>query len=67
MAKHLLDETAEFALPRAGRHAHPDDAHLEPTQRFDAGFRPSQPKPDLRPDGRARTRTETYDSVRIWC
>ncbi|MGY1771970.1 hypothetical protein [Blastococcus sp. SYSU D00813] len=54
MAKHLLDETAEFALPRAGRHAHPDDAGLEPTQRFDAGFRPSQPKPDLRPDARAR-------------
>ena len=55
MARHLLDETAEFALPRAGRHALPDDATaLEPTLRFDAGFRPSQPKPDLRPDARSR-------------
>jgi hypothetical protein len=55
MARHLLDETAEFAMPRSGRHARPDeDQTLEPTLRFDAGFRGSQPKPDLRPDVRAR-------------
>ena len=55
MARHLLDETAEFALPRLGRHALPDeDKPLEPTLRFDAGFRPSQPKPDPRQDLRAR-------------
>lgn len=55
MAKHLLDETAEFKLPTLGRHAGPDgESTLEPTLRFDAGFRPSQPKPDLRPDARNR-------------
>ena len=55
MAKHLLDETAEFALPRAGRHARADEeTTLEPTLRFDAGFRPSQPRPELRPDLRKR-------------
>ncbi len=54
MPKHLLDETAEFALPRAGRHSRPDDDTLEPTLRFDAGFRPSQPCPEPRPDARAR-------------
>ena len=55
MAKHLLDETAEFALPRAGRHALADEENaLEPTLRFDAGFRPSQPRPEPRPDARAR-------------
>ncbi|WP_158548692.1 hypothetical protein [Blastococcus sp. TF02A-26] len=49
MARHLLDETAEFRLPRAGRHARPDDDQtLEPTLRFDPGFRPSQPRPDVR-------------------
>ena len=54
MARHLLDETAEFALPTGGRHALPDDDHaLEPTLRFDAGFRPSQPRPEPRPAGRA--------------
>ena len=54
MARHLLDETAEFALPRAGRHSLPDDTTLEPTLRFDAGFSPSQPKPELRQDVRSR-------------
>jgi hypothetical protein len=55
MARHLLDETAEFALPRGGRHARPDeDQTLEPTRRFDAGLRPSQPKPDPRADVGAR-------------
>ena len=55
VAKHLLDVTAEFALPRAARHARPDDEPgFEPTLRFDAGFRPSQPKPDPRQDARTR-------------
>ena len=55
MARHLLDETAEFALPRGGRHALPDDDHTpEPTLRFDAGFRPSQPRPEPRADNRSR-------------
>ena len=55
MARHLLDETAEFALPTGGRHARPDeDKVIEPTLRFDAGFRPSQPKPDPRQAARAR-------------
>ena len=55
MARHLLDVTAEFAMPRPGRHSLPDeDKTLEPTLRFDAGFRPSQPKPDLRSDAPSR-------------
>ncbi|MGY1741181.1 MULTISPECIES: hypothetical protein [unclassified Blastococcus] len=55
MAKHLLDETAEFKLPRPGRHAGPDEeTPLEPTLRFDAGLRERQPLPKPRPDARAR-------------
>jgi hypothetical protein len=55
VAKHLLDETAEFTLPRAGRHAGRDEESTpEATLRFDAGFRPSQPRPEPRPDARAR-------------
>ncbi|WP_236827406.1 MULTISPECIES: hypothetical protein [unclassified Blastococcus] len=45
MGKHLLDETAEFTMPRPGRHAAPDTAELEATQRFDAGLR--QPRPGV--------------------
>ncbi|MBN1093319.1 hypothetical protein JKP75_12575 [Blastococcus sp. TML/M2B] len=45
MAKHLLDQTAEFALPRAGRHAAPDTGEIAVTQRFDAGFREQPPVP----------------------
>lgn len=52
MAKHLLDETAEFAMPRAGRHAAPDTGEMEAaTQRFDAGFAPGRPTPPPRPTG----------------
>jgi hypothetical protein len=47
VAKHLLDETAEFKMPSLGRHAGQDDDDLEATQRFDPGFgkrqRPSVP------------------------
>jgi hypothetical protein len=45
VAKHLLDETAEFAMPRAGRHAAPDTGELAVTQRFDPGFRQQHPVP----------------------
>ncbi|MGY1722766.1 hypothetical protein [Blastococcus sp. SYSU DS0533] len=45
MGKHLLDETAEFKMPRPGRHAAPETAELEATQRFDAGLR--QPRPGV--------------------
>ena len=51
MARHLNDETAEFKMPRPGRHAAEDDKHAaeadaepEATQRFDPGFR-ERPKP----------------------
>ena len=47
--KHLLDETAEFSLPRAGRHAAPDTGELEVTQRFDPGMRPRRPAPAPQP------------------
>lgn len=43
MAKHRLDETAEFRLPNLGRHAGPDTGELELTQRFDPGFAPRRP------------------------
>jgi len=45
VGKHLLDETAEFKLPRIGRHAADDDEALEMTQRFDAGFGQQRPAP----------------------
>ncbi|SEP19171.1 hypothetical protein [Trujillonella endophytica] len=52
MARHLNDETAEFKMPRPGRHAaddenhEQDDAQQEPeaTKRFDPGFR-ERPRP----------------------
>ena len=37
MAKHLLDETAEFRMPRIGRHAAEDDPALEETLRWQSG------------------------------
>ena len=43
VAKHLHDETAEFALPTLGRHAAADTGELDMTQRFDPGF--SRPRP----------------------
>jgi hypothetical protein len=49
VARHLLDETAEFTLPQAGRHAAPDTGELEATQRFDAGMRPGRPTPAPQP------------------
>jgi hypothetical protein len=51
--KHLLDETAEFKMPRIPRHAADDEPQLDETQRFDPGFgqqRPSVPGvPEHRP------------------
>jgi hypothetical protein len=43
VAKHYVDETAEFTMPALGRHAGPDTGELEMTQRFDPGFRPQRP------------------------
>jgi hypothetical protein len=45
VAKHFTDETAEFAMPRIGRHAAPDTGELDVTQRFDPGFRQQRPVP----------------------
>lgn len=53
MAKHYVDETAEFKMPSLGRHAGPDTGELELTQRFDPGFaprRPAVPAPSRRDD-----------------
>lgn len=47
MTKHFTDETAEFVMPRTGRHAAPDSGELEATQRFDPGFRQSRPLPPV--------------------
>jgi hypothetical protein len=54
MAKHLLDETAEFTMPREGRHAAGEDDGLEATQRFDPGFsrKPPVPGPQDNPQER---------------
>lgn len=50
MAKHYLDETAEFKMPLAGRHAAADTGELEMTQRFDPGFSRRRPAvPDVPP------------------
>ena len=56
MAKHLLDETAEFALPTLGRHAADgEDDPGDRTQRFEAGPRRQPPVPGRpRDDGRTR-------------
>ena len=45
MAKHLNDETAEFALPRSGRHASPDTGELEVTQRMEPATDRPAPRP----------------------
>ncbi|WP_158544886.1 hypothetical protein [Blastococcus sp. TF02-09] len=53
MAKHFVDETAEFTLPSLGKHAGPDTGELDLTQRFDPGFasrRPAVPAPSRRDD-----------------
>ncbi|WP_029433115.1 hypothetical protein [Blastococcus sp. URHD0036] len=51
MARHLNDETAEFKMPRPGKHSaeddgpeHDDAEQAEATKRFDPGFR-ERPKP----------------------
>ncbi|WP_157936748.1 hypothetical protein [Geodermatophilus chilensis] len=56
MAKHLLDETAEFTLPTAGRHAADgEEDTADRTQRFDAGARRQPPVPGCA-EGNGRTR-----------
>ncbi|CCG04339.1 hypothetical protein [Blastococcus saxobsidens] len=45
VSKHLLDETAEFTMPRIGRHAAPETGELEVTQRFDPGFQQRRAMP----------------------
>ena len=40
MGKHLLNETAEFAMPRPGRHTSPDTGELEITQRLEPADQP---------------------------
>lgn len=52
MGKHLLDQTAEFAMPRVARHAAPETGELEVTQRMRPALqRPSvqRPRPDEDP------------------
>jgi hypothetical protein len=60
VGKHLLDETAEFALPRIGRHASPDTgelevAELDVTQRIELSSERRTPQPP-RPDEDAGAR-----------
>ena len=53
MAKHFVDQTAEFKMPLPGRHAAADSGELEATQRFDPGFsrrRPAVPNVPPRDD-----------------
>lgn len=40
MAKHLANETAQFAMHRLGRHSAPETSELEITQRFEAADHP---------------------------
>jgi len=54
MGKHLLDETAEFKMPRIGRHAVDDLDELQTTQRFDAGYRQQPPVPGAQENSAAR-------------
>ena len=55
MGKHLLDETAEFKIPRLGRHASPETGELDITQRMEPA---SQRRPERRsrPDEDAQPR-----------
>jgi hypothetical protein len=53
MARHSVDETAEFKVSLPGRHAVADTGDLEMTQRFDPGFsrrRPAVPAVPRRDD-----------------
>jgi hypothetical protein len=60
VAKHLLDETAEFRMPRIPRHAADNVAEFEDefgdgfeaTQRFDPGFRQQPPASVQDPNAR---------------
>ncbi len=45
VAKHLLDETAEFRMPRLPRHSAPKTDEMEATQRLETGFSPRRPAP----------------------
>jgi hypothetical protein len=40
VAKHLLNETAQFAMPRLGRHSTPETGELEITQRMEPADQP---------------------------
>jgi hypothetical protein len=53
VGKHLLDETAEFRMPRIGRHA-ADDDELETTQRIERARPPEQPTPSAIEDDETR-------------
>jgi hypothetical protein len=53
VGKHLLDETAEFRMPRTGRHA-ADDDELEMTQRIERARPSQQPAPSAPEDDEAR-------------
>jgi hypothetical protein len=52
VGKHLLDETAEFRMPRIPQHAAEREDELDTTQRFDPGFRQQRPVPIREPNGR---------------
>ncbi|WP_448627710.1 hypothetical protein [Geodermatophilus sp. URMC 64] len=54
VGKHLRDETAEFKMPRIGRHAADDEDALEMTHRFDPGFRRQPPVPGAQEDAESR-------------
>jgi hypothetical protein len=54
VGKHLLDETAEFKMPKIARHAAEDEDGLEATQRFDPGFRGQPPVPGPQRDAEER-------------
>jgi hypothetical protein len=54
VGKHLLDETAEFRMPRTPRHAAEHEDEFEATQRFDPGFRQQRPAPVPPQDPNAR-------------
>ena len=53
MARHFVDETAEFKIDLSGRHAVANTGELEMTQRLDPGFsrrRPAVPAVPPRED-----------------
>jgi hypothetical protein len=46
VGKHLLDETAEFKMPKIARHAAEDDDRQDETQRWAPGFSRKPPVPE---------------------